>query len=169
MQAKVRSAAPNKLGSMSYVPPLCALQDLLRAAQKALASGLGDWHLQVLQDISPLFQEHVLMGALGPETLKHKHRLPEQQILQLYGLVHRHCTGFQQEVQAALAGAAHTEQLLASIWTAFAQLWDECVQVTRAANMVLACSACWQLVLCSWLLSAVPATPPSLCNDVLTN
>lgn len=114
------------------------LQDLLRAAQKALASGLGDWHLQALQDISPLFQEHVLMGALGPETLKHKHKLPEQQILQLYGLLHRHSTGFQQEVQDALAGAAHTEQLLASIWTAFAQLWDECVQVSR-------CKRRWRL------------------------
>lgn len=69
------------------------------------------------------------MGALGPETLKHKHKLPEPQILHIYGLLHRHCTGFQQEVQAALAGAEHREQLLAGIWTAFAQLWDECVQV----------------------------------------
>ncbi|WIA38455.1 hypothetical protein OEZ86_001779 [Tetradesmus obliquus] len=114
------------------------MQDLLRAAQKALASGLGDWHLQALQDISPLFQEHVLMGALGPETLKHKHKLPEQQILQLYGLLHRHSTGFQQEVQDALAGAAHTEQLLASIWTAFAQLWDECVQVSFQGEVLAA-------------------------------
>jgi hypothetical protein len=117
---------------------------LLRAAEKALASGLGDWHLQALQDISPQFQEHVLMGALGPETLKHKHKLPEQQILQLYGLLHRHSTGFQQEVQAALAGAAHTEQLLASIWTAYAQLWDECVQVrTYVCHISSACRTCF--------------------------
>jgi hypothetical protein len=122
------------------------LQDLLRAAEKALASGLGDWHLQALQDISPQFQEHVLMGALGPETLKHKHKLPEQQILQLYGLLHRHSTGFQQEVQAALAGAAHTEQLLASIWTAFAQLWDECVQVRMYMwRFVSACRISFQM------------------------
>lgn len=105
-------------------------QDLLRAAEKAVASGLGDWHLQALQNISPQFQEHVLLGALGPETLKHKHQLPEQQILQLYGILHRHSTGFQQDVQAALAGAQDVEQLLASIWMAFAQLWDECVQVS---------------------------------------
>lgn len=107
------------------------LQDLLRAAEKALASGLGDWHLQSIQDISPEFQQHVLMGALGPEALKHKHRVPEPQILHIYGLLHRYCTGFQQEVEAAVAGAEHREQLLASIWTAFAQLWDECVQVSR--------------------------------------
>jgi hypothetical protein len=105
------------------------LQDLLRAAEKALAAGLGDWHLQSIQDISPEFEQHVLMGALGPETLKHKHKLPEPQILHIYGLLHRHCTGFQQEVHAALTGAEHREQLLAGIWTAFAQLWDECVQV----------------------------------------
>lgn len=109
------------------------LQDLLVAAEKALASGLGDWHLQMLQNVSPQFQEHVLMGALGPETLKHKHRLPEAQILCLYGLLHRHCTGFQQEVAQALAGAQDAEQLLASVWVAFAQLWDECVQVRTAS------------------------------------
>ena len=102
---------------------------MLRAAEKALASGLGDWHLQTIQDISPHFEQHVLMGALGPEALKHKHRLPEPQILHIYGLLHRHCTGFQEEVQVAVAGVEHREQLLASIWTAFAQLWDECVQV----------------------------------------
>lgn len=70
------------------------------------------------------------MGALGPETLKHKHQLPEPQILHIYGLLHRHCTGFQQEVQVATAGAEHREGLLAHIWTAFAQLWDECTQVS---------------------------------------
>lgn len=106
------------------------MQDLLRAAEKALASGLGDWHLQSIQDISPEFEQHVLMGALGPETLKHKHQLSEPQILHIYGLLHRHCTGFQQEVQAATAGAEHREGLLAHIWTAFAQLWDECTQVS---------------------------------------
>lgn len=110
-------------------------QDLLRAAEKAVASGLGDWHLQALQNVSPQFQEHVLLGPLGPETLKHKHQLPEQQILQLYGILHRHSTGFQQDVQAALAGAQHIEQLLASIWMAFAQLWNECVQVSLTAAM----------------------------------
>lgn len=106
------------------------MQDLLRAAEKALASGLGDWHLQSIRDISPEFEQHVLMGALGPETLKHKHQLPEPQILHIYGLLHRHCTGFQEEVLAATGGAEHREQLLAHIWTAFSQLWDECVQVS---------------------------------------
>lgn len=101
----------------------------MRAADKALASGLGDWHLQRVQDISPHFEQHVLLGALGPEALKHQHGLQEPQILHLYGLLHRHCTGFQQEVAAALAGAAHREQLLAAVWMAFAQLWDECTQV----------------------------------------
>jgi hypothetical protein len=110
------------------------LQELLRAAEKALASGLGDWHLQSIQDISPEFEQHVLMGALGPEALKHKHQLPEPQILHLYGLLHGHCTGFQQEVQEATAGAQHREQLLACIWTAFAQLWDECVQVSACSR-----------------------------------
>lgn len=109
------------------------MQDLVRAAEKALASGLGDWHLQSIQDVSPEFEQRVLMGALGPEALKHTHRLPEAQILHIYGLLHRHCTGFQQEVQAAVAGAEHREQLLACIWTAFAQLWDECVQVRLGA------------------------------------
>jgi hypothetical protein len=143
------------------------LQDLLRAAEKALASGMGDWHLQALQDISPQFQEHVLMGALGPETLKHKHKLPEQQILQLYGLLHRHSTVFQQEVQAALAGASHTEQLLASIWTAFAQLWDECVQVRRVHDVAfhqrlqdaLKCRSCWHQLWMSQPAQPMPAAP----------
>jgi hypothetical protein len=112
------------------------MQDLLRAAEKALASGLGDWHLQSIQDISPEFEQHVLMGALGPETLKYKHQLPEPQILHIYGLLHRHCTGFQEEVLAATGGAEHREQLLAHIWTAFSQLWDECVQVSIPYAMV---------------------------------
>lgn len=130
--------------------PAAGLQDLLRAAEKALASGLGDWHLQSIQDISPEFQQHVLMGALGPEALKHKHRVPEPQILHIYGLLHRYCTGFQQEVEAAVAGAEHREQLLASIWTAFAQLWDECVQVSTRLRVDT--SSPWQ---CS---------TPSLCR-----
>jgi uncharacterized protein (DUF2141 family) len=113
-------------------------QDLVRAAEKALASGLGDWHLQSLQDVSPLFEQHVLMGALGPETLKHTHRLPEPQILHLYGLLHRHSTGFQREVAAALDGVQHREQLLAGVWTAFAQLWDECVQVSFEGEVLVA-------------------------------
>lgn len=130
------------------------LQDLLRAAEKALASGLGDWHLQSIQDISPEFEQHVLMGALGPETLKHKHKLPEPQILHIYGLLHRHCTGFQQEVQTAMAGCEHREQLLADIWTAFAQLWDECVQVCPLLLVSLnqACSS-WV-----WTLSSLHQT-----------
>lgn len=130
------------LGSAAFLPSPattspCALragsamQDLLRAAEKALASGMGDWHLQALQDISPKFQQHVLMGSLGPETLKHKHQLQEEQMLQLYALLHKYSTGFQLAVQQVLAGAQHVEQLLASVWIAFAQLWDECVQVSQ--------------------------------------
>lgn len=104
-------------------------QDLLRGAEKALASGLGDWHLQALQDASPLFQSRLLLGPLGPETLNHKHRLDEGAILQLYGLLHRHAAGFQAEAAAALAGAQQREALLASVWAGFAQLWDESAQV----------------------------------------
>eukprot|EP00775_Hariotina_reticulata_P005424 gene5424-5657_t len=106
-----------------------AHEDLLQAAEKALASGLGDWHLQMLQDISPHMKQHVLVGPLGPEALKHRHRMAEPNILQLYGLLHRHCTGFQQEVQKAVQGAADVEPLLAAVWVAFAQLWDECVRM----------------------------------------
>ena len=131
------------------------MQDLLRAAEKALASGLGDWHLQSIQDISPEFEQHVLMGALGPETLKHKHQLPEPQILHIYGLLRRHCTGFQEEVLAATGGAEHREQLLAHIWTAFSQLWDECVQVSSTARIHAAAAA-----LCVHCISAAHLAAP---------
>jgi hypothetical protein len=84
----------------------------------------------MLQDISPHMSQHVLVGPLGPETLKHRHKMTEPSILQLYGLLHKHCTGFQQEVQKAVQGASDVEPLLAAVWVAFAQLWDECLQVT---------------------------------------
>jgi hypothetical protein len=49
-------------------------QDLLSAVRKVIASGLGDWHLQPLCDVAPLFQQRVLLGPLGPETLHHRWR-----------------------------------------------------------------------------------------------
>lgn len=69
------------------------------------------------------------MGPLGPETLTHHHKLSEEACLALYGLMHRHTTGFQREAAQLLQGAAHREQLLAALWRAFAQLWDDTVQV----------------------------------------
>lgn len=111
------------------------IQDLVRAAEKTLAAGVGDWHLQALQDISPEFERRVLLGPLGPETLLHTHALREPQILQLYGLLHRHAAGFQREVAAVAEGAQHREQLLAAVWTCFAQLWDECCQVAFAGEV----------------------------------
>lgn len=106
------------------------IHDLVRAAEKTLAAGVGDWHLQALQDISPEFERRVLMGPLGPEALLHTHALHEPQILQLYGLLHRHAAGFQREVATVVQGAQHREQLLAAVWTCFAQLWDECCRVS---------------------------------------
>lgn len=161
MQVGVPNVCWRSPGSISRQKPCTAryLQDLLRAAEKALASGLGDWHLQSIQDISPEFEQHVLMGALGPETLKHKHRLPEPQILHVYGLLHRHCTGFQQEVATATAGAEHREQLLAGIWTAFAQLWDECVQV-GATPAQPAAEASWYCTPRQQLAVSVDANGP---------
>jgi hypothetical protein len=44
----------------------------LSAVRKVIASGLGDWHLQPLCDVAPLFQQRVLLGPLGPETLHHR-------------------------------------------------------------------------------------------------
>lgn len=73
-------------------------RDLARSAEKALAAGVGDWHLQPLQDMSPSLQQRLLVGPLGPETLHVRHGLEEARILALYGLLSRHSTGFQEAV-----------------------------------------------------------------------
>lgn len=135
-------AAPPRAGSTHtstdcYARGRPNTQDLARAAEKAMASGLGDWHLQPLQDTAPEFRERLLLGPLGPETLTNHHGLSEEQCLSLYGLLHRHTAGFQAEAAALAAGAARREQLLAGIWRAFAQLWDDTVAV-RGARRVLA-------------------------------
>jgi hypothetical protein len=55
--------------------------------------------------------------------------LSEVQLLRLYGLLHRYCLGFQQEVVEVCAGARHSQQLHTAVWHGFAQLWSESTQV----------------------------------------
>lgn len=149
------------------------LQDLVRAAQKTVASGMGDWHLQPVEYASPLFQQRMLLGALGPETLKTRHGLEEKQALLLYGCMHRHCIAFQQEVGEACQGAKFKEQLLVNVWRAYAQLWDETVQVSPVCNIVWAgvevnyahqyvtcLLQCFQLSLCTTKQSLRPDLAP---------
>jgi hypothetical protein len=59
----------------------------------------------------------------------YRHGLAEEQCLQLYGLLHEHIHGFQAQMLQAVAGAKHKEQLLVGVWRAFADLWDDAVQV----------------------------------------
>lgn len=112
------------------------MQDLLRAAAKAVASGLGDWHLQALQDASPWAARRVLAGALGPEALRHTHGLDEAAMLRLYGLLHRHCAGFQDEARSLSAAATQPRALLQAIWSAYAQLWDETAQAAFGGELL---------------------------------
>jgi hypothetical protein len=115
-------------------PPSSSTQELARAAEKALASGAGDWHLQPRHDAAPAVRGRALLGPLGPEALLHCHGLCEEAALALYGLLHRHCAGFQAEAAALTAGAVRRGQLLAAVWAAFAQLWDDAVGVRRRAR-----------------------------------
>ncbi len=101
----------------------------MRSMQKTFASGMGDWHLQKVELASPAFQQRLLLGALGPENLKNHHGMMEGEVLALYGLLHQHALGFQTAAQQATANARHREALMPAVWQAFAQLWDETVQV----------------------------------------
>ena len=82
------------------------MRELARAAEKAFASGLGDWHLQPLNDADPKLWRRMLLGPLGPETLKTHHGLSEEACLGLYGLLQRHSAGFQSEAAAAAVADA---------------------------------------------------------------
>jgi len=117
-----------------------AIKELARAAEKAFSTGLNDWHLQPLHDIAPIFQQRLLVGPIGPETLATHHGLSAETCLGLYGLLHRHTAGFQSEAARLVSGALHREQLLAGLWRAFAQLWDDTVQCSFEGEVASAVS-----------------------------
>lgn len=67
------SSRPPAASAPLALPAGAAMQDLAASVQKAFASGLGDWHLQPLELAAPLYQQRLLLGALGPEQLHLHH------------------------------------------------------------------------------------------------
>lgn len=134
-----------------------ALEELERAAEKAFAAGMGDWHLQPRRDSAPRFRERMLLGPLGPEALKARHGLSEEDCLRLYALLRRHCLGFQEDARSLVAqataaaaaaaaaggvvvvgGGGGSERLLATLWRGFAQLWDDATRVAFSSEVAAA-------------------------------
>ena len=68
-------------------------------------------------------------GPLGPEALRNRYGMQENDILRLYRLLYEHSVGFCTAVLEPTKAARHRDELLETVFQTYAKLWDEALGV----------------------------------------